>query len=257
MIVTLRGRTGTLVVEGPAVAVVVLMRNEAKRLPELLKCLAALNPAPDQVVAVDGSSSDDSVGIAASAGLEVITCLRPGRAAGINAGVAKVWTPIVCILHADTLLPTDAVASIRSVLAEPSTALAGFTAILRGAGGVQRVTSFHNWIKTWYAPLLFHPILFSQGLRLLFGDHAMFFRRADFLSVGGCDENTLIMEDAELCIRLCRLGRVRLLSQTVTTSDRRVARWGVVRANWIFLRIGISWALGARSGLSRHYDDVR
>src|SRR6202023_2479971 len=30
-------------------------------------------------------------------------------------------------------------------------------------------TSFHNWIKTWYAPLLFRPQLFLRGVRLLFG----------------------------------------------------------------------------------------
>jgi hypothetical protein len=34
------------------------------------------------------------------------------------------------------------------------------------------------------APLVFRPQLFLRGLRLLFGDHAMFFRRTDFLAVG-------------------------------------------------------------------------
>ena len=240
-----------------AVAIIVLMRNEAPILPALLRSLAALDPAPDQVVVVDGGSIDHSVFMAASAGLHVVQCPRPGRAAGINAGVAEAWAPIVCVLHADTLLPTDAVAVIRSTLAERSIALAGFTAVLRGAGGVRWGTSFHNWIKTWYAPLLFRPLLFCRGLRLLFGDHAMFFRRADFLAVGGCDESMLVMEDAELCIRLSRLGRVRLLPRVVSTSDRRVAHWGALRANWIFLRIGISWALGIRRGLAQRYEDVR
>jgi hypothetical protein len=34
-----------------------------------------------------------------------------------------------------------------------------------------------------------HPACYrdNAGVRLLFGDHAMFFRRADFLAVGGCD----------------------------------------------------------------------
>ncbi len=241
----------------PAVAIVVLMRNEAASLPALLRCLAALDPAPDQIVAVDGGSTDRSVAIAASAGLQVVRCPRPGRAAGINAGVAQAWAPIVCVLHADTLLPTDAVAVIRSTLAAPSVALAGFTAVLCGPGGVRRATSFHNWIKTWYAPLLFRPILFCRGLRLLFGDHAMFFRQADFLSVEGCDEAMLVMEDAELCVRLSRLGRVRLLSQVVVTSDRRVARLGSLRANLVFLWVGILWAFGVRRGLAQHYGDVR
>ena len=29
----------------------------------------------------------------------------------------------------------------------------------------------------------------------------MFFRRADFLAVGGCDPTLLVMEEADLCIR--------------------------------------------------------
>ncbi len=240
-----------------AVAIVVLMRNEAPILPELVRSLAALDPAPDQVVVVDGSSVDQSRFIAASAGLHVVQCPRPGRAAGINAGVAEVSASIVCVLHADTLLPKDAVAVIRSTLAERSVALAGFTAVLCGSGGVQRATSFHNWIKTWYAPLLVRPRLFCRGLRLLFGDHAMFFRRADFLAVGGCDETMLVMEDAELCVRLSRLGRVRLVSRVVITSDRRVAHWGALRANWVFLKTGINWALGIRRGLAQGYEDVR
>ena len=49
----------------------------------------------------------------------------------------------------------------------------------------------------------------------------MFFRRADFLAVGGCDETLTVMEDADLCLRFCRLGRIRLVNRVVTTSDRR------------------------------------
>jgi hypothetical protein len=48
-----------------------------------------------------------------------------------------------------------------------------------------------------YAPLVFRPQLFLRGLRQLFGDHAMFFRRADFLAVGGCDPTLLVMEEAD------------------------------------------------------------
>src|SRR6202045_99246 len=50
--------------------------------------------------------------------------------------------------------------------------VAGFTPPLSGPDRVRWGTSFHNWIKTWYAPLLFRPQLFLRGVRLLFGDHA-------------------------------------------------------------------------------------
>ena len=176
---------------------------------------------------------------------------RQGRARQINAGVVAVSSPIVCVLHADTLLPDDAIAVIRRVLADPSVALAGFTPVISGPEKVRWVTTAHNWLKTWYAPLLFRPAVFWRGGRLLFGDHAMFFRRADFLAVGGCDETLEVMEDADLCIRLSRLGRVRLVNRIVLTSDRRIARWGEWRANWIYLTVGVRWGLGRRKRLAR------
>src|SRR6202043_71716 len=188
------------------VAIVIPMLNEAPGLPRVLRSLAALEPPPAEVLAVDGGNTDASVAIAEAAGLLVVRHETRGRAAAINRGVQEATAPIICVLHADTLLPDDAVAVMRRVLADPGTALAGFTPLLSGPDRVRWGTSFHNWIKTWYAPLLFRPQLFLRGARLLFGDHAMFFRRADFRAVGGCDPTLLVMEEADLCIRFHRLG---------------------------------------------------
>jgi glycosyltransferase involved in cell wall biosynthesis len=240
-----------------AVAIVIPMLNEAAALPRLLRCLQALDPVPAEILAVDGGSTDASVAIAEAAGLRVIRAGARGRASQVNRGVAAVAAPVVCILHADTLLPDDAVAVMRRVLADPRTALAGFIPLLSGPDRVRWGTSLHNWAKTWYAPLLFRPDLFLRGGRLLFGDHAMFFRRADFLAVGGCDPALLVMEDADLCIRLSRLGRVRLVNRVVITSDRRIAAWGALRANWIYLSVGVRWGLGRRKRLHEDYPDVR
>jgi GT2 family glycosyltransferase len=85
----------------------------------------------------------------------------------------------------------------------------------------------------------------------------MFFRRADFLAIGGCDSKLLVMEEADLCIRFHRLGRTRLVNRVVITSDRRVAACGALRANWIYLKVGARWGLGFRKGLERHYPEVR
>ncbi len=240
-----------------AVAIVIPMLNEAAALPRLLRSLAALDPAPAEIVAVDGGSTDASITIAQAAGLRVVRHPVRRRAAQINRGVDEVSSPLVCILHADTLLPDDAVAVMRRVLDDPRTALAGFIPLLCGPDAVRWGTSFHNWIKTWYAPLLFRPRLFLRGGRLLFGDHAMFFRRSDFLAVGGCDPTLPIMEDADLCIRFVPLGRIRLVNRVAITSDRRVAAWGGLRANWTYLSVGVRWGLGRRERLDRDYPDVR
>ena len=238
------------------VSIVIPVLDEALVLPRLVRVLSSLHPAPGEVVVVDGGSADDSVAIARAAGWRVVDS-PPGRGIQVNAGVAAAAGPLVCVLHADTLPPDDAVAVIEWVMADPRTALAGFTPLIAGERTTRWGTSFHNWIKTWYAPLLGRPHLFLRGGRLLFGDHAMFFRRVDFLSLGGCDPSLPVMEEADLCIKFMRLGRTRLVNRVVITSDRRVAAWGPVKANWTYFRIGMLWALGARKRLASHYPHVR
>jgi glycosyltransferase involved in cell wall biosynthesis len=48
------------------------MLNEAAGLPRVLRSLAALEPPPAEVLAVDGGSTDASVAIAEAAGLLVV-----------------------------------------------------------------------------------------------------------------------------------------------------------------------------------------
>ena len=239
------------------IAIVIPMLDEAPQLPRLMRCLATLVPPPDEIIVVDGGSGDDSVGVAQALGLRVIMS-SPGRARQCNAGVAATAAPIVMILHADTWLPDDAMAVVAATMADARVNLAGFTAILAGPEKTRWVTSFHNWLKTWYAPLLFRPHLFVRGGRLLFGDHAMFFRRADFDAIGGFDAAMMVMEEADLCVRMARLGRTRLVNRIVITSDRRIARWGEWRANWIYLKVGMRWGFNIRpKSLGTLYPDVR
>lgn len=239
------------------IAVVVPMLNEAPQLPRLARCLASLSPPPDEIMFVDGGSTDASVAVARDLGFAVISS-PAGRARQCNAGVAATTAPLVMILHADTWLPDDAMAVVASTMADGRVNLAGFTAILAGSEKTRWVTSLHNWLKTWYAPLLFRPHLFVRGGRLLFGDHAMFFRRTDFDAVGGFDAAMMVMEEADLCVRMARLGRTRLVNRIVITSDRRVAQWGEWRANWVYLKVGFRWGMGIKPKTLGHlYPDVR
>lgn len=231
--------------------------NEEAALPATLASLESLDPQPLEVLLVDGGSNDRTLEIARGAGLRVMVSERKGRAAQINLGMAEAKGEIVCVLHADSQLPSDAVAVIAEVMADSKTALASFTPRLAGPQGTRWGSTLHNWAKTFYAPLLTRPDLFFRGMRLVWGDHAMFFRKGDFLAIGGCDESVAVMEEVGLCVGFSKLGRVRLVPRWVWTSDRRITAWGRWRANWIYFKVAIMWAAGARESLGRHYPDVR
>jgi len=240
-----------------SVALIIPAWNEAPNLASLAANLKALNPQPAEILLVDGGSTDNTLAEAARLGLPTLSAPK-GRAKQLNAGVAATSSPIILFLHADTKLPPNAITLVEATMANPKIVLAGFTAILRGPEKTRWITTAHNWLKTFYAPALFRPHLFVRGGRLLFGDHAMFARRTAFEAIHGFDESLDVMEEADLCVRIVPQGRTRLLPQTVETSDRRIAAWGELKANWIYLKIGIRWGLGLRlKTLPKLYPDVR
>ncbi|MFA6220267.1 MAG: glycosyltransferase [Erythrobacter sp.] len=241
---------------GQRVALVIPALNEEAALPALAANLAALSPPPDEIILVDGGSIDRTVAIAREASWRAVIGPR-GRGAQINRGVREATSAIICVVHADTHLPHDAVAVIRAAMANPRLALASFMPRFVGPQGTRWGSTFNNWAKTWYVPLLLRPRLFLRGVRLLFGDHAMIFRRAQFLATGGCDETVAVLEEVELCVRLSRFGRTRILPRFVRTSDRRIRHLGRWRANWAYLKVGYLWLRGERAGLASHYPDIR
>ena len=238
-----------------SVALVIPLLDEEKALPALVQVIGTLDPQPAEIVAVDGGSADGTAALVRDAGWTLVET-PAGRALQINAGVKAARSTLVCVLHADTIPPSDMVQVIRETLDDNRTALASFTPLITGTK-TRWFTSAHNYIKTWYAPLLTRPHLFFRGVRLLFGDHAMFFRRADFLAIGGCTPSDAVMEEADLCVRFAELGRIRMVPRIVRTSDRRIEAWGPLKANWIYFKVGMLWAFGLRGRMGKNYPDVR
>jgi len=240
-----------------AVAIVIPVLNEAVVMPRLLRLLGILDPAPAEIIAVDGGSQDNTAALVRQSGfVRLIEHAVRGRAAAINRGVIETRSPLVCVLHADTILPDDAVAVIRATMQDPRIALAGFIPLIAGAERVRWGTTFHNWIKTWYAPLIFRPHYSSRAPSPVRRSRHVL-SPFGFPCRGRLRRDTYVMEDADLCLRLFRRGRIRLVNRTVTTSDRRIAVWGGLKANLIFLYIGIRWAFGLRHQIEHHYPDIR
>lgn len=242
------------------VTVVIPTLEEARGLPSTLRHLDALTPPPAEIVVVDGGSSDETAEIARASGARVITSPRPSRAVQMNLGARAASSDLLVFLHADTWLPPDALALASSALDDPRTALVGFVSIMCGPERTRWATSFHNFVKTWYAPLLFRPRRFARhGLRLLFGDQVLVCRRTDFEELGGFDESKHVMEDAWFCERMNRRGRIRMLPRCVFSSDRRVRQWGFWGAHARYLYLGLLWGLRITpgAGVRRLYSDSR
>ena len=240
------------------VSIIIPTLNEASSLGRTLRQLTVLDPPPVEVLVVDGGSQDETVAIAQLAGVQVLICDRGGRSVQMNHGAKLAQGNILCFLHADTQVPIDLIAVIQQTLADPTIACGGFISLMTGAKTTRWGISLHNYLKTYYAPLLFKPHLFVRGLRLLFGDQVMFCRRCDFWDCGGFNPALPILEDGDLCLRLAKKGRIRQVNRIVQSSDRRVAYWGAWKATAIYLYIGCLWGIGVSADyLKRFYEDVR
>ncbi|MGC1395946.1 MAG: TIGR04283 family arsenosugar biosynthesis glycosyltransferase [Coleofasciculaceae cyanobacterium] len=240
------------------ISIIIPTLNEAGSLGNTLQQLSILAPAPWEVIVVDSGSTDETVAIAQKAGAQVITSQEQGRSMQMNQGAVAATGDLLCFLHADTIVPLDLGAVIEQTLADKTIAGGGFISLMAGSVTTRWGVSLHNYLKTYYAPLLFRPHLFFKGLRLLFGDQVIFCRRADFWQVGGFNIAMPIMEEADLCLKLVKLGRICQVNRIVQTSDRRVAHWGSFKATLIYLSIGLLWGLGVPATyLKQFYEDIR
>ncbi len=240
------------------VSIIIPTLNEASCLERTLHQLSILNPPAGEILVVDGGSKDQTAAIANKAGINVLSCQSPGRSLQMNYGAKAATGDILCFLHADTCVPDDLIAVIIATLEDRSVAGGGFISLMTGFQTTRWGVSLHNYLKTYYAPLIFRPHLFFKGLRLLFGDQVMFCRRADFWDCGGFNDALPILEEADLCLKLVRRGRIRQVNRIVTSSDRRVAHWGTFKATGIYLYIGLLWGLGVSpTYLKKFYEDIR
>ncbi len=240
------------------VSIIIPTLNEASCLRRTLRLLSLLAPPAWEVLVVDGGSEDETIAIARSEGAYLLDSQERGRSVQMNRGAEAATGDLLCFLHADTSVPDDLVAVIEQTLADQTVAAGGFISLMVGSQTTRWGVSLHNYLKTYYAPLIFRPHLFFKGLRLLFGDQVMFCRRSDFWDCGGFDPALPILEEADLCLKLVHRGRIRQVNRIVQSSDRRVAHWGSLKATAIYLYIGCLWGFGVSATyLKQFYKDIR
>lgn len=240
------------------VSIIIPVYNEEKSLRSCLESVSLLNPSPNEVIVVDGGSTDHTLSIAEEFNCRVLVSPKKGRANQQDYAARQAESELLVFLHADTLPHPLTVALVQEGLSKDKVVLGGFRSIMKGKR-TRRIISAHNYIKTYYAPFFFNAYrTLFKGLRLLFGDQVLFCRKKDYLNSGGFDLKEEVMEEAAFCLRMNALGTIVQLNDKVYSSDRRVVEWWVMKAHFLYILICTAWGFGIPSKkLAKLYPDVR
>jgi glycosyltransferase involved in cell wall biosynthesis len=173
-----------------------------------------MSSRPDELIVVDGGSTDGTCDIASRLGATVISTER-GRGRQIAAGVAAARSDVVLVLHADSEVPPDIGSRIYAALNARPEAIGGAVGqrFDPDALGLDVIECL-NEVRALF-------------IGLSFGDQGQFFRRAAVMADGGFPPLPL-MEDVELSLRLRAAGPTVYLGDGLVCSGRR---WR--RENWL------------------------
>jgi rSAM/selenodomain-associated transferase 2 len=209
-----------------SISVVIPALNEAERIAECIRSVREQGGV-DEVVVVDGGSTDGTAAIAGSLA-RVVPSAR-GRGVQMNTGAALTSGDVLLFLHADSLLHPRAVEALRRALRDER--VVGGTFTLR--------FDHHHALLRLYALFARLPFPFFH-----YGDRGIFVRRSVFEALSGFRAMPL-MEDLDLLRRLRRQGRVVLVPRPVTTSAGRFLAYGLVRQQLLNIGLVAAFLLGA------------
>ena len=229
---------------GPvALSVIIPTLNEAARLPRLLHAIRQ-QAVQAEITVVDGGSSDDTVAIATHAGVRVLHS-PPGRGRQIGLGAAQARGPVLLFLHADTLLPPEALQRLCERLDADRDLIGGNFRLLFDGGD-----RFSRWLNGFYRWIRLHGYYY--------GDSAVFVRRAAYDALGGIKPIAL-MEDYDFIRRMERCGRTCCIEDPpLVTSSRRFEGRHPAAIIWGWIKIHLLYHLGVGPDrLARIYDSGR
>ena len=223
----------------PLVSIVIPVLNDAESLARLLGQVHGSGDV--QVIVSAAGDPDPAIRAMASQRPDVMWVHGPARrAAQLNAGAARATGDWLWFVHADSLLPDGWFDAFRQL--EPGDLVGGsFRFALDSAA--------------WQARMIERGVASRvRCLDLPYGDQGIFVRRPVFSTMNGFASLPLL-EDVELMGRLKRLGLLRHLRLSVTTSARRWERDGWWRRSAGNLAIlGLYWLGVSPERLARRYD---
>lgn len=170
-----------------------------------------------EIIVVDGGSQDNTIELAKSLGVKVLSA--QGRGNQMNAGAAIATGDILLFLHADTQLPIGFNEIIYQILSQPNVVAGAFQlhidAEMIGLRLVEKMVNFR-----------------SRFLQLPYSDQAIFLPAAVFRDMGGFPDMP-IMEDFVFIRSLQQRGKIAITPKAVLTSGRRWQKLGILKTTFI------------------------
>ncbi|EKD68191.1 MAG: glycosyl transferase family 2 [uncultured bacterium] len=204
------------------ISIVIPAYNEEKGIGNTLEAVKKLTRLPDELLVVDGGSTDKTASIAQSYGAKVLSIPHRGIGFARQQGLEAATGDIVAFTDADTLVPFDWTEKIISTLKQPNVSAV--------YGGYKVTKPSWKGFLYWAFINFGNPILFqitsAFGLHIGGGQNIAFWRKKAVES-GGFPVDFKSVEDYEMLRRLKTVGRVIYHPHNFVLSSGRRGEEGI------------------------------
>lgn len=211
------------IIKDVKISVVIPAYNEESFLSRLLTSISCQTYRPYEIIVVNNNSSDNTKKIARSfRGVRVITEKNRGYAYACNKGFGMAKGDIVARADADYVLPKNWLQKIHKAFQKDKELIA--------IGGPLYPLESAWWENIIYFPALpiWMNILKALHRGFLFPNMAV--RKYAYRACDGFDTNLKFGEDTDFCMRLVKIGKVKLQTNLyVYTSTRRLRQLGFLK----------------------------
>lgn len=222
-----------------SISLIIPVFNEEDQLPKLLDHLLEISGKYlQEIIVVDGASTDGTAEIAQSYFEVNFVRSEKGRAVQMNAGAKAAKGEILYFLHSDSYPP----ARFDELIVRE---------VINGnlAGCFQMKFDKDHWWLNLMGHFTKVNHISCRG-----GDQSLFVTKTLFEEIGGFDETYKVYEDNEIVKRLYQKTRFTIIRKWLTTSARLYERLGVWNTQLLFLEIYWKRRFGATAEqLYSHY----